>query len=64
MNGFLQRVVDFEEAEALSRPAEKDANLFKKICQDIRQLFADISELKDKNSDEVCILPSFLSLFS
>ncbi|KAI8436874.1 hypothetical protein MSG28_010324 [Choristoneura fumiferana] len=47
-----KRVVDFEEAEALSRPADKDANLFKKICQDIRQHFADISELKDKNSDE------------
>ncbi|XP_047990976.1 THO complex subunit 5 homolog isoform X2 [Leguminivora glycinivorella] len=47
-----KRVVDFEEAEALSRPADKDANLFKKICQDIRQLFSDIAELKEKNSDE------------
>lgn len=48
-----QRVVEFEEAEAQLRPAEKDANLFKKICQDVRQLFADIADLKARDTDEV-----------
>ncbi|KAJ0176562.1 hypothetical protein K1T71_007741 [Dendrolimus kikuchii] len=47
-----KRVVEFEEAEAKLRPAEKDSILFKKICQDIRQLFADIAELKAKDSLE------------
>ncbi|KAJ2949172.1 hypothetical protein O0L34_g6113 [Tuta absoluta] len=47
-----KRVVEFEESEAQLRPAEKDANLFKKICQDVRQLFADIAELKAKDSEE------------
>lgn len=50
---MLQRVVEFEESEAQLRPAEKDATLFKKICQDIRHLFAEISELKTKDTDEV-----------
>lgn len=50
---LLQRVVEFEESEAQLRPAEKDATLFKKICQDIRHLFAEISELKAKDTDEV-----------
>lgn len=48
-----QRVVEFEETEAKLRPAEKDANLFKKICQDVRQLFADIADLKARDTDEV-----------
>jgi hypothetical protein len=48
-------VVDFEEGEAQLRPAEKDASLFRKICQDIRQLFSDIAELKTKDTDEVMI---------
>lgn len=48
-----QRVVDFEEAEAQLRPAEKDAILFKKICQDVRQLFADIAALKANDPEEV-----------
>ncbi|GBP85219.1 THO complex subunit 5 homolog [Eumeta japonica] len=48
-----KRVVEFEEAEAKIRSAEKDANLFKKMCQDIRQIFADIAELKLKDGDEV-----------
>ncbi|CAG5045918.1 unnamed protein product [Parnassius apollo] len=47
-----KRVVEFEEAEAQSRSAEKDATLFKKICQDVRQLFAEIAELKAKGTDE------------
>lgn len=52
---MLQRVVEFEETEAKLRPAEKDANLFKKICQDVRQLFADIADLKARDTDEVRI---------
>ncbi|KAG7308553.1 hypothetical protein JYU34_005770 [Plutella xylostella] len=48
-----KRVVDFEESEAQLRPAEKDANLFKKICQDVRQLFSDIAKLKEMDSSEV-----------
>lgn len=51
----LQRVVEFEETEAQLRPAEKDAHLFKKICQDVRQLFSEIAELKSKDTDEVRI---------
>ncbi|CAK1551153.1 unnamed protein product [Leptosia nina] len=47
-----KKVVDFEEAEARQRPAEKDAALFKKICQDVRQLFADIAELKEIGTEE------------
>ncbi|XP_049873213.1 THO complex subunit 5 homolog [Pectinophora gossypiella] len=47
-----KRVVEFEEAEAQLRPAEKDANFFKKICQEVRQLFAEIAELKAKDTDE------------
>ncbi|XP_014367181.2 THO complex subunit 5 homolog [Papilio machaon] len=47
-----KRVVEFEESEAQSRSAEKDAVLFKKICQDVRQLFADIAELKTKGTNE------------
>ncbi|XP_063825643.1 THO complex subunit 5 homolog [Ostrinia nubilalis] len=47
-----KRVVEFEEAEAQLRPAEKDAQLFKKICQEIRQIFADIAELKNKDTEE------------
>lgn len=50
---LFQRVVDFEESEAQLRPAEKDANLFKKICQDVRQLFSDIAKLKEMDSSEV-----------
>lgn len=49
----LQKVVDFEESESKLRPAEKDATLFKKICQDVRQIFADIAELKAKGTEEV-----------
>ncbi|KAH9629461.1 hypothetical protein HF086_015791 [Spodoptera exigua] len=49
---IYKRVVEFEESEAQLRPAEKDATLFKKICQDIRHLFAEISELKSKDTDE------------
>lgn len=49
----LQRVVEFEEAEAQLRPAEKDATLFKKLCHDIRQIFSDIAELKSKDTVEV-----------
>lgn len=48
-----QRVVEFEETEAKLRPPEKDAHLFKKICQDVRQLFADIADLKARDTDEV-----------
>ncbi|CAF4934451.1 unnamed protein product [Pieris macdunnoughi] len=47
-----KKVVDFEESESKLRPAEKDAVLFKKICQDIRQLFTDIAELKAKGTEE------------
>ncbi|XP_072949391.1 THO complex subunit 5 homolog [Epargyreus clarus] len=47
-----KRVVEFEESEAQSRPADKDAVLFKKICQDVRLLFADIAELKLKGNEE------------
>lgn len=47
-------MVEFEETEAQLRPAEKDAAFFKKICQDIRQLFAEIAELKAKDTNEVC----------
>lgn len=50
---FLQRVVEFEETEAQIRPAEKDATLFKKLCQDIRQILSDIAELKSKDTNEV-----------
>lgn len=46
-------MVEFEESEAQLRPAEKDAALFKKICQDIRQIFAEIAELKAKDTEEV-----------
>lgn len=46
-------MVEFEESEAQLRSAEKDAVLFKKICQDLRQLFADIAELKVKATEEV-----------
>lgn len=49
----FQRVVDFEEAEARQRSAEKDAALFHKFCEDIRQLLAEIAELKTKNTPEV-----------
>ncbi|XP_038209805.1 THO complex subunit 5 homolog [Zerene cesonia] len=49
---LYKKVVEFEESEAKLRPAEKDATLFMKICQDVRQLFADIAELKAKNTDE------------
>lgn len=45
--------MEFEEAEAQIRPAEKDGSLFKKICQDVRHLFAEIAELKAKDTDEV-----------
>lgn len=48
-----QRVVEFEETEAKLRPAEKDANLFKKICQDVRQLFSDIADLKARDTNDV-----------
>ncbi|XP_059052131.1 THO complex subunit 5 homolog [Achroia grisella] len=47
-----KRVVEFEETEAQIRPADKDAVLFKKICQDIRDLFSDIVALKAKNTEE------------
>lgn len=47
-----KRVVEFEESEAQLRPAEKDASIFKKICQDIRHLFTEIAELKSKDTDE------------
>ncbi|XP_026761715.2 THO complex subunit 5 homolog [Galleria mellonella] len=47
-----KRVVEFEETEAQLRPADKDAVLFKKICQDIRDLFSDIVELKAKDTEE------------
>ncbi|XP_060803113.1 THO complex subunit 5 homolog [Amyelois transitella] len=47
-----KRVVEFEETEAQLRPAEKDATLFKKICQDIRLLLADIADLKAKDTEE------------
>lgn len=46
-------MVEFEESEAQLRPAEKDAALFKKICQDIRQLFSEIADLKSKDTEEV-----------
>lgn len=46
-------MVEFEETEAQLRPAEKDAVLFKKICQDIRQLFSEIADLKAKDTEEV-----------
>ncbi|RVE50855.1 hypothetical protein evm_004422 [Chilo suppressalis] len=49
---IYKRVVEFEETEAQLRSAEKDATLFKKICQDVRQMFSDIVELKSKDSDE------------
>lgn len=48
--------MEFEESEAQLRPAEKDAIFFKKICQDIRLLFAEIAELKAKDTQEVCVL--------
>ncbi|KAM3965161.1 THO complex subunit 5 [Aphomia sociella] len=47
-----KRVVEFEETESQLRPADKDAFLFKKICQDIRNLFSDIVELKAKDTEE------------
>lgn len=49
---IYKQVVEFEESEAQYRSAEKDAVLFKRICQDIRQLLSDISELKTKNNEE------------
>ncbi|XP_050351086.1 THO complex subunit 5 homolog [Nymphalis io] len=49
---IYKRVIEFEETEAQLRSAEKDSALFKKICQDVRQLFADIAELKAKGTDE------------
>ncbi|XP_032517733.2 THO complex subunit 5 homolog [Danaus plexippus] len=49
---IYKKVVEFEEAEAQLRSADKDAALFKKICQDVRQLFAEIAELKEKATDE------------
>lgn len=49
-------MVEFEESEAQLRPAEKDASFFKKICQDIRILFAEIAELKAKDTEEVCAI--------
>lgn len=47
-----KRVVEFEEAEAHLRPADKDAAFFNKTCQDIRQLFKEIAELKTKETLE------------
>ncbi|XP_068633298.1 THO complex subunit 5 homolog [Battus philenor] len=49
---IYKRVVEFEESEAQLRSAEKDAILFKKICQDVRLLFAEIADLKTKGTDE------------
>ncbi|CAH2096107.1 unnamed protein product [Euphydryas editha] len=49
---IYKKVVEFEETEAQLRSAEKDAVLFKKICQDVRQLFADIADLKLKGTEE------------
>ncbi|XP_023938510.2 THO complex subunit 5 homolog [Bicyclus anynana] len=47
-----KRVVEFEESEAQIRSADKDACLFKKLCQDVRQIFSDVAELKAKGTDE------------
>ncbi|XP_041979640.1 THO complex subunit 5 homolog [Aricia agestis] len=49
---IYKKVVEFEEAEAQLRPAEKDATIFRKICHDVRQLFSDIADLKSKGNDE------------
>lgn len=50
---YSQNVVEFEESEAQLRSAVKDANLYKKICQDLRQIFSNIAELKANNSEDV-----------
>lgn len=48
----LQRVVKFEEADALKRSSAADAQLYFDICQNIRKLLTEISELKVKNGPD------------
>ncbi|XP_044759989.1 THO complex subunit 5 homolog B [Coccinella septempunctata] len=43
---IYKKAVDFEEKEALSRPADDDAELYMEISQDIRQLLIEIFHLK------------------
>ncbi|VVC86666.1 unnamed protein product [Leptidea sinapis] len=49
---IYKKVVEFEESESKLRSAEKDSTLFRKISQDVRQLFSDIAELKAKGTEE------------
>ncbi|XP_018332328.1 THO complex subunit 5 homolog B [Agrilus planipennis] len=47
-----KKVVDYEEKEALTRSAEDDANLYFDTCKSIRQILADIFDLKVQNNSE------------
>lgn len=47
-----KKVVEFEESEAQLRSAVKDAVLYKKMCQDLRKIFSNIEQLKEKNTKE------------
>ena len=43
-------MIEFEESEASARDPEKDMDLFRKTCDDIRKLMEEIAELKAKNT--------------
>ncbi|CAG2056418.1 unnamed protein product [Timema podura] len=49
---IYQTVIDYEEAEASSRDPEKDKELFRKACDDIRTMMDEITELKTKRSED------------
>nr|CAD7434680.1 unnamed protein product [Timema monikensis] len=49
---IMNTVIDYEEAEAGSRDPEKDKELFRKACDDIRTMMDEITELKTKRSED------------
>ena len=48
----LQTTVAFEEQEALKRSPAKDSALYRQTCEDLRKIFAEISQLKKDTSDK------------
>lgn len=49
---LYNEVVGFEEKEAKERDAEEDAQLYLKICSEIKALLMEIGELKNKSSED------------
>lgn len=65
----MQKSIEFEEKEALSRPNNVDSQIYFNTCKEIRQLFSEISDLKLKNNPEVmlkneCFIYTSSSYFS